>query len=413
VAGNEVLNAMQKACQDVESYLGQFQQGIDNPFTPANADAFKDYLRQRIMDRFGGSAIPAAITSILKQRLYDLESAVHEAVDSVFQQVNTIIRDTLGQALSEVDNSINGLLGSVSNTMGAGRINGYAHIVGDSLKELRLDIYAQFKVPTEMEFNAYVLIRELDSESEENGCIDPGEKLTEVRIGAKDVDLSFISTDLTASVEAKFSFKTVTVPEPAMDIVGVGAGIELTGELTFATFKITYMGAQMAFGTDDNYFSAACSLEFNSYKAKGGIYFGRTCTLDPFFWVPDVQAVIGTGPFTGVYAYGEVWIPVSEALLGIPATCLFEISAGVGLGAGVFVEGPTFVGKMLLGCYGSVLCLASLEGELKLVAVKNADGLQLKGGGRLEGCLGPCPFCICADAQVDVTYKNGDWDVSY
>lgn len=413
VAGNEVLNAMQKACQDVESYLGQFQQGIDNPFTPANADAFKDYLRQRIMDRFGGSAIPAAITSILKQRLYDLESAVHEAVDSVFQQVNVIIRDTLGQALSEIDNSINGLLGSVSNTMGAGRINGYAHIVGDSLKELRLDIYAQFKVPTEMEFNAYVLIRELDSESEENGCILPGEKLTEVRIGAKDVDLSFISTDLTASVEAKFSFKTVTVPEPSMDIMGVGAGIELTGELTFATFKITYLGAQMAFGTEENYFSAACSLEFNSYKAKGGIYFGRTCTLDPFFWDPDVQAVIGTGTFTGVYAYGEVWIPVSEALLGIPATCLFEISAGVGLGAGVFVEGPTFVGKMLLGCYGSVLCLASLEGELKLVAVKNADGLQLKGGGRLEGCLGPCPFCLCADAQVDVTYKNGDWDVSY
>ena len=109
------------------------------------------------MDRFGGSASPAAITSILKQRLYDLESAVHEAVDSVFQQVNVIIRDTLGQALSEIDNSINGLLGSVSQTMGAGRINGYAHIVGDSLKELRLDIYAQFKVATEMEVKGHVL----------------------------------------------------------------------------------------------------------------------------------------------------------------------------------------------------------------------------------------------------------------
>lgn len=409
VAGNEVLTAMTKACQDVESYLGQFQAGVDNPFTAANANAFKSYIRQRIMDRFGGSAIPAAITSILKQRLYDLESAVHEAVDSVFQQVNTIMRDTLGQALSEIDNSINGFLGPVSDTMGAGRINGYAHIVGDSLKELRLDIYAQFKVPTEMEFNAYVLIRELDSDSEENGCIGEGEKATEVRIGAKDVDLSFISTDLTASVEAKFTFRTV----PSFTIMGVGAGIELTGELSFATFKITYLGAQMSFGAEENYFSAACALEFNSYKAKGGIYFGRTCTLDPFFWDPDVQGIIGTPPFTGVYAYGEVWIPVSEALLGIPATCLFEISAGVGLGAGFFVEGPTFVGKMLLGCYGSVLCLASLEGELKLVGVKNADGLQLKGGGRLEGCLGPCPFCLCADAHVDVTYKNGEWDVDY
>lgn len=410
VAANEVLNAMTKTCQDIDGYLAQFQSGVDNPFTPANAAAFKQFVRQRLGDRLIGSAIPAAFTSILKQRLYDVESAVHEAVDSVFQEVNTIMRDTLSEALSEIDNSINGLLGdSISSTMGAGRINGYAHIVGDSLKELRLDIYAQFKVPTEMEFNAYVLIRELDSESEENGCIDKGEKATEVRIGAKDVDLSFISTDLTASVEAKFTFKT----DSGFEIMGVGAGIELTGELSFATFKITYLGAQMAFGTQDNYFSAACSLEFNSYKAKGGIYFGKTCSLDPFFWDPDVQQVIGKPPFTGVYAYGEVWIPISEALLGIPATCLFEISAGVGLGAGVFIEGPTFVGKMLLGCYGSVLCLASLEGELKLVAVKNPDGLQLKGGGRLEGCLGPCPFCLCAEARVDVTYKNGDWDVSY
>ncbi len=410
VAGNEVLNAMTKTCQDIDGYLAQFQAGVDNPFTAANATAFKQFIRQRLGDRLIGSAIPAAFTSILKQRLYDVESAVHEAVDSVFQEVNTIMRDTLSEALSEIDNSINALLGdSISSSMGAGRINGYAHIVGDSLKELRLDIYAQFKVPTEMEFNAYVLIRELDSESEENGCIEKGEKATEVRIGAKDVDLSFISTDLTASVEAKFTFKT----DPGFEIMGVGAGIELTGELSFATFKITYLGAQMAFGTEDNYFSAACALEFNSYKAKGGIYFGRTCTLDPFFWDPDVQQVIGKPPFTGIYAYGEVWIPISEALLGIPATCLFEISAGVGLGAGVFIEGPTFVGKMLLGCYGSVLCLASLEGELKLVAVKNPDGLQLKGGGRLEGCLGPCPFCLCAEARVDVTYKNGEWDVEY
>lgn len=409
VGNNEVLLAMTKACQDVEGYIGQFKQGIDNPFTPANAAAFKGFLRQRIADRLGGSAIPSSITTILKQRLYDLESAVTEAVDSVFQQVNVIIRDTLSSALSEIDNSINGLLGPVSDTMGAGRINGYAHIVGDSLKELRLDIYAQFKVPTEMEFNAYLLIREMDSENEENGCIAPGEKATEVRIGAKDVDLSFISTDLRASVEAKFTFRT----EPSFSILGVGAGIELNGELKFATFKmITYLGAQMAFGSEEAYFSGACALQFSGYKAKGGIYFGRTCTLDPFFWDLDVKSVIGKPPFTGVYAYAEVWIPISEALLGIPASCMFEISAGVGLGAGYFVEGPTFVGKMLLGCYGSALCVASVEGKLKLVGVKNPDGLSLKGGGTLEGCAGPCPFCVCIDVGVDVTYKNGKWDVS-
>ena len=409
VASNEVLGAMQQTCNDINGYLATFKEGLDNPFTPQNAAAFKTFVRQRIGDRFFGSAIPAAFTSLLKQRLYDVEASVHEAVDSIFQQVNAVIRDTLTSALSEIDNGINGLLGSVGSSMGAGRLNGYAHIEGDSLKELRIDLYAQFKVPSEMEFNAYLQIKELDSENGENGCIGKGEKATEVRIGAKDVDVNFVSCKAKVSVEAKFTFETV----PAFSILGVGAGFELNGAITFATFKITYLGAQMAFGAEENYFSGACALEFSGYKAKGGIYFGRTCTLDPFFWDPDVKEVIGKPPFTGIYAYAEVWIPISETLLGIPATCFFEVSAGIGLGAGFFAEGPTFVGKMFLGAYGSVICLASLEGDIKLIGVKNADGLQLKGGGHLEGCLGPCPFCLCVNKHVDITYKNKKWDVSF
>lgn len=405
----EATSVATKVCSDIDSLVKTYKPGIDNPFTPANAAAFKAAIRQKIGDRFFGSLFPTTVTQVLKQRIYDLDSLAREATDSVFQQVNGIMRGFLSQTLSEVDNAINGFLGPINGAVGAGRLNGYAHINGDSLKELRIDAYAQLKVPSEMEFNAYLLIRELDSDNEENGCIGPGEKATEVRLGAKDVKLGFVGSDMTVSVEAKFTFRTA----PSFQVMGMGAGFEMNGALEFATFKITYLGAQAAFGADENYFSAACALEFNSYKAKGGIFFGRTCTLDPFFWDTDVQGLIGKPPFTGVYAYGEVWIPVSEALLGIPATCFFEISAGVGLGAGFFVEGPTFVGKMLLGCSGSVLCLASLEGSIKLIGIKNADGLLLKGSGTLEGCLGPCPFCLCASKTVGVTYKNGSWDVDF
>ncbi len=405
----DVTSAMNKACSDITGVINGFNLQADNPFTPAAKQQLKDLIRQKIEDRFFGSQIPAAFTTILKQRLYDLEGAAREAVDSMFAEVNSTIRSVLSDALSEIDNSINKFLGPVSDAMGAGRMNGYAHINNDSLKLLRIDLHAEFKVPSEMQFNAYLQIKELDSESEENGCIGPGEKATEVRIGATDVEVDFISPDLRASIEAKFTFRT----EPSFAVLGAGAGFELDGEIKFATFKITYLGAQMAFGAEENYFSGACGLSFNGYKAKGGIYFGRTCTLDPFFWDQDVKELIGKPPFTGIYAYGEVWIPVSEALLGIPASCFFEVSAGVGLGAGYFVEGPTYVGKMFLGAYGSVLCLASLEGDIKLVGVKNAEGLQLKGNGHLEGCLGPCPFCICADKNVTVTYKHGDWDVDF
>jgi hypothetical protein len=407
--GAEATTVATRIAGDIDDLVQTYQPGVDNPFTPANAAAFKAAIRQRIEDRFYGSVFPTTVTEVVKQRLYDLDSFAREATDTVFAQVNTVMRGFLSQTLSQIDDSIGGFLGPLSGSIGAGRLNGYAHINGDSLKELRIDLYAQLNIPSEMEFNAYLLIRELDSDTGANGCVEPGEKVTEVRLGATDVDLGFAGADMTISVEAKFSFRTA----PSFAVTGMGAGFEMNGELSFQTFKITYLGAQVAFGPEEAYFSAACGLQFNSYKAKGGIFFGRTCTLDPFFWDTDVQQVIGKPPFTGVYAYGEVWIPVSEALLGIPATCFFEVSAGVGLGVGFFVEGPTFVGKMLLGCSGSVLCLASLEGEVKLVGVKNAEGLLLKGSGRLEGCLGPCPFCLCAEKTVSITYRNGDWDVDF
>ena len=405
----DITGAMNKACNDINQVINSYNLAADNPFTPAAKQQLKDLIRQKIEDRFLGSKVPAAFTSILKQRLYELEGAAREAVDSVFAQVNSIIRDVLSEALSEIDNSINKFLGPVSDAMGAGRINGYAHINNDSLKLLRIDVHAEIKVPSEMKLDAYLQIKELDSQSEENGCIGPGAKATEVRVGATDVEVDFISPDLRASLEAKFTFQT----EPAFSVLGMVAGFELNGELKFATFKITYLGAQMAFGAKENYFSGACGLEFNGYKAKGGIFLGRTCTLDPFFWDKDVQGLIGKPPFTGIYAYGDVWIPVSEALLGIPASCFFEVSAGVGLGAGYFVEGPTYVGKMFLGVYGSVLCLASLEGDITLTGVKNPAGLQLKGSGRMEGCVGPCPFCLCAEKTIGITYLNSKWDVDF
>ena len=76
-------------------------------------------------------------------------------------------------------------------------------------------------------------------------------------------------------------------------------------------------------------------------------------------------------------------------------------------------EGPTFVGKMLLGASGDLLCLVSVKGEIKLIGVKNNDGLNLKGTGRLEGEIGWCPFCISFGRTVGMTYKNNSWDVDF
>jgi len=123
---------------------------------------------------------------------------------------------------------------------------------------------------------------------------------------------------------------------------------------------------------------------------------------------------MGDPPFTGIYGYGEGWIPVNE-LIGIPASCLFNICAGMGMGAGVFLEGPTFVAKLKAGISGEALCLVHIKGEMVGTGVLEGldanvvDGLTVKAKGTLGGEVGFCPFCLSYEKSVALTFKEGKW----
>ena len=95
-----------------------------------------------------------------------------------------------------------------------------------------------------MEFNAYLQIKELDSEGTPTECLDADGKATEVSMGADDVAIEWISPDLRASVNAKFTFSSGGSPT----LLGVSSGFELLGALSFETFEISYLGANLAFG---------------------------------------------------------------------------------------------------------------------------------------------------------------------
>ncbi len=383
---------------------------IDNPFTVMPEADMKALIRQKLEDNFFGSVVAANLQSAIKHRVYDLEGSVREATDTIFQQVNTGIRNLVSEVASELSNEIIPFQDKVKDVMGAGKINGYAHINGDDLKLLRLDVYAQLKVPSDMEFHGYLQVKELDSENTPTGCLPPGGKATEVTVGAVDVAIKWISPDLRANVMGKFTFDPSGSGIPPL--INMMAGFELTGELAIDPLKVKYLSASMSFGELENYLSAAARIQLNGYEGAGGFFFGKTCSLDPFNWDKDVAGLLGTPPFTGAYAYGEVWIPISEALLGIPASCFFQVSAGVGAGAGYFIEGPTFVGKMLLGASGDLLCIVSVSGEIKMIGVKGKDGLRLKGSGSLEGEI--CFFfCVGFSKTVGMEYKNGSWDVDF
>ena len=403
---SQLANVSVQVSLSVTQYFGQFDYTVDNPFQSVSAADIKQFIRHKVEDQFFGTEAAAGIQTALRQRLYDVDAAMKQGIDSGFQQVNGMMRDLISQSLAEVDDSINKCLGSVSDVMGAGKLNGHADIVGDSLKLLRIDGHFQFKVPNDMELDAFLEIKELGSDGN-SGCYSSNAPATEVTVGASGIPLSFAGTDAKANVEAKFTFDG-TAPFP----VNLGGQVELIGELNFEAFQLHDLAAAMAFGKYENYIALKGGVKFSGYDFSGAVFFGRTCSLDPLVLIdPDVAKVLGDPPFTGAYCYAQGWIPISETLLGIPASCLFEISAGVGAGAFYFAEGPTYGGKMFLGVSGSLLCIVSIEGDITLIGVKHGDDLRFNGHGHFEADIGPCPFCISIGKDVDVSYINKSWHI--
>ena len=403
-ASGELAGITARVMGATTNYFGRVDFAIDDPFAHYSAAEIKGYVRQKIEDEFFGSQITAQIQSTLRSRVYELDATMRSGVDSVFQQFNDIIRSLIGEYLAELDNSINGLLGQVSDVIGAGKIDGHAVIDGDSLKLLRLDGHFQWKAPDAMEFGAFLEIKELGSDGTP-GCSSGAGTTMEVTLGAEDLDFSWIGSDLKATIVTKFTFDSGV-------LVNLAGSVDLKGEISFEAFKLYNLAAGVAFGKYENYLALRGGVKFNSYDFSGAIFFGRTCTLDPLKLIdPDVADVLGEPPFTGAYCYAQGWIPVSEAVLGIPASCFFRISAGIGAGAFYFLEGPTYGGKMFLGVEGEALCVVTISGEIMMIGVKHGDDLQFKGRGSFEADIGPCPFCFTWSKSVELQYKNKQWHI--
>ncbi len=406
-AGNIIDDLTDAIADAIEIYLKQIAPD-PSQFLEYTAAEVKERLRQEAHDLIAASQIISEIQLVLRQHLYDLETRMREGIDTAFAAVNRTVRDLFGEFLAEIDNEINGLLGDVGGVLGAAQFDGYAHINGDALRLLRIDAAMQFKLPDDFEFKGFFQIKQLESDGTGSCSLGtPTNPANEVTAGALGIPVRWLDSKIEMDIEGKFTFSNKPL--------GMGGRIEMTdGEINFQAFKITAFGAAMSFGASENYLAAKLGMQFQDYKMAGGIFFGRTCTIDPLRMVnEDVADVLGTPnpTFTGGYTYGEVWLPISE-MLGIPSTCMFRISAGVGAGAFFFVEGPTFGGQMFLGVSGEALCVVSITGEVSLVGVMEGTDLRFQGRGTLAGEVGPCPLCIKFKKTAKVKFQNKSWSVS-
>lgn len=393
---------------------------IGNLFEEFPEQLLVDTLRAELRNLLFATGFVQKFQYVLRQYISEFDMALRSAIDSAFGEVNRLCKHLVKKALGPIDDTINGLLGEISSVVGAGSLDGYAHIQGRTLRRLRLDAMTKLKVPDDLKLQAYFEMLCYDSSTDSGNmgaCLQTGEEVVEIKIGAIDVPLDWISPDLRGTFNAWFSMKNIPAQNgnpPSVLPKGFGLGLIVDGEIDFQSFKIQGFHATGAVGSSENYLGAGARFLVSNYEAAGGVFFGRTCSITPLLQVdPDAASVLGQPPFTGAYVYGEVWIPISEVVLGIPASCLFRISAGVGAGAFFFTEGPTFGGKMLLGVSGEALCIVSIRGEVALVGVVSDGSLRFTGRGTLTGKAGYCPFCVKFRESAKVTYQNGSWSVDF
>jgi hypothetical protein len=367
---------------------------------------WQEVITTKIEDAFYATAMVAEIQEAVKERLYDLQASFNEAVDTAFAALNDAIREALSDVLAELDTSINDTLGSFGDKLGAGSLTGYAHINGDSLDELRIDGDFELRVPDDLSLNAYLQIKELDSDGPEGCSSAPGAVAAEVTIGTTDMSLGWTglgADGVRADMSVKFGL-TSGVPS------SMGGAFEMTaGEIGFETFEIYRLAASVMFGTGENYIAAAIGVRFGEFDVAGGVFFGRSCDLEPLKLIdPLVDDVIPTNTITGIYAYGEGTFPI------VGGTCFFNISAKAGAGVFYFQEGPTYGGRMTLGVFGEGLCAVEIGAEVSLAGSKSGDSYNFAGYGRIFGQAGKCPLCVKASFQVDFKYTDsGGWDVQF
>jgi hypothetical protein len=400
------------ARQELSTFFAGFNYAVDNPFTHYGPQEMKNRIRQAYRDRFLTTPAIANIQSSIKQRVFDKEALYQQSLDTYLGQVNKITRDLLAAHLQEIDNTINNALGFVGDYLGAGKVTGHAVINEDSLRFLRLDAKFRFKIPEELSFHGFMEIREIDSENTVEGCVYAGGTATEVKIGAIDVPLDWISPDLRCDVQGQFVIGNDNT------LRGLGGAFQTRGALDFGGFTVKQIGFAIAFGEQENYFAANARVKMGqSVEIAGGAFFGRACSIDPIatavmavspFLLMDVNpySIFGEPPYTGAFVYGEGRFPVWSF------GCLFEVRVTVGGGGWYFKEGPKWGGIIKGGIGGTVLCVLSADGTMTLIAANNGKGMTYTGLAHVEGCFGFCPFCICVDADTTVQYggKSGDWE---
>jgi hypothetical protein len=412
--GIGVSGFLKSAAQNVTNYLASVLTPAGDLFSN-NPAALQLALRQQIATAFLSSALPANYQQTFRLFLSDDNFVLDQLMSVLFDKINSTIRNAVIDEISGgQDGPFQALKGAgmLAGSLASAKIRGSPTFDGDSLRNIHLDAAMQLNIPDKMMFDAYMDIKELNSQSVPVACIPAGAPAAEVTLGAKRVPLNWAGVtsgqsaqSLTLDIEARWTLQGGAV-------IGIGGTLDIRGNASFEGCQLKDIGATLAIGQMEDYFAsrveATVPILGIPVQVKGGFFAGHACSLDPLRYVdPEVDQVLLNHPevFTGVYMQVGGGFSLSD-LLGLGGLgCVLNADASASY-AYYWQNGAslgTIGGRQKMAVDISLLCV--LSGHLdfaEFLALDTSGSLTVGGTANVCGSIGPCPFCISGCKGVTI-----------
>ncbi len=408
--GNDLQGFLQAAAHHVTNYLAGAITPAGDLLT-ANPALVQQTIRDQIVLAFLSSQFDANYQKVFRIFLSDDNVVLDEIMDSLFDQINNTIRNALVDEITDAKDGVfqhlkgGGLLGG---TLFSAKIRGSPTFNGDSLRKIHLNSDVQVNVPDSMQFNAYMDISELDSQSTAIACVPPGGPSAEISLGARDVRLTWPGAgdeSLTLSADAHWIQQNGAV-------LGLGGSLVIGGGPKFEGCQLKALGTTWAVGETENYFAAKADATVPilgiPVDLQAGFFAGQACTLDPLKFVdPEADQVLIDRPtqFRGVYVQYGGGLSLSDLLGFGDQGCL--LNAGASVNTAYYFEGGaalgTIGGRQKMAVDISLLCLLSGHADWsQFLALDTSGKLTVGGSANVCGSVGPCPFCVSGCKGVTI-----------
>ncbi|HEX7654812.1 MAG TPA: hypothetical protein VF607_14990, partial [Verrucomicrobiae bacterium] len=320
----------QNAFMTVSNYLGTVLAVCGDYFT-ADPGAAQAKLRQQLEDAFLGSLVTGEYQTKFRQFLGDDDFLLNQLLCIITDKINRAVRDSVENNLAGSSDNIfqllNGL-GEMNKNLATAKLRGQPQFKGDTLELIHLDADLEMHLPDAFHYNAYIEIRNLNSQASPVACAKPGTDAAEIVLGANRVPLQLpgqAASGLALSLNGRWCLENGA-------ITGLGGLMEVDGKADFEGFQLRKMGVTFAFGQADHYLAGAAEAVVLigpvPVELNAAIFAGHACSLDPLLYVDtNAPAILGGVPdFTGCYIKFGGGISLSDLLLG-NSTCMLNLDA--------------------------------------------------------------------------------------